>query len=230
MSNWYTTWKKRKILNWIIDWINNFLFNRFTTFAMNQRMIKSFSMQIEISQNFSFSSILYLFYNVDLLKMCNKFETNTKFFEYVDDVNILIYEKNIDENCQNLEKMHKLCEWWTIWHEFVFILIKYELIHFIKNSKKFNMTITIKIDSNTFRWKIDIRILDVQIDTRLKWNSHVRKIQKKWRNKSWLSRNCRFSLKKRFFARLECCTFSLFARFSFTTFSFDTCSRIKNRK
>jgi hypothetical protein len=81
--------------------------------------------------------------------MCNKFETNTKFLEYVDDVNILIYEKNIDENYQNIERIHKFCEQWTIWHEFVFALIKYELIHFIKNSKRFDMIITIKIDSNT---------------------------------------------------------------------------------
>jgi hypothetical protein len=140
--------KKRKISSWIIDWINSFLFDRFTILVMNRRMIESFSMQIEISQNSSFFSILYLFYNVDLLKMCNKFETNTRFFKYVDDVNILIYEKNIDENCRNFERMHKLCEQWAIRHEFVFVLIKYELIHFIRNSKKFDMTITIKIDSN----------------------------------------------------------------------------------
>jgi hypothetical protein len=136
-------------------------------------------MQIEISQKSSFFSILYLFYNVDLLKMCNKFEMNTKFFEYVDDVNILIYEKNIEENYWNFEKMHKLCKRWAIRHEFVFVSIKYELIHFIRNSKKFDMTITIKIDSNTIQSKIDIRVLDVQIDTRLKWDSHVRKIQEK---------------------------------------------------
>jgi hypothetical protein len=171
--------EKRKISNWIIDWINNFLFDRFTTFAINRKMIESFSMQIEISQNFSFFSILYLFYNIDLLEMCNKFETNTKFFEYVDDVNILIYEKNIDENCRNFERMHKLCERWAIRHEFVFVSIKYELIHFIKNSKKFDMTIIIKIDSNTIQSRIDIRVLDVQIDTRLKWDSHIRKIQEK---------------------------------------------------
>jgi hypothetical protein len=141
--------KKRKISRWIIDWINNFLFDRFTTFAVNRKMIESFSMQIEISQKSSFFLILYLFYNVDLLEMCNKFETNTKSFEYVDDVNILIYEKNIEENCRNFERMHKLCEQWAIRHEYVFVSIKYELIHFIRNSKKFDMTITIKIDSNT---------------------------------------------------------------------------------
>jgi hypothetical protein len=171
--------KKRKISRWIIDWISNFLFDRFTILAVNWRAIESFSMRIEISQKFSFFSILYLFYNVDLLKMCNKLETNTRFLEYVDDVNILIYEKSIEENCRNLEKMHKLCERWTIRHEFVFVSIKYELIHFIRNSKKFDMTITIRIDSNTIQSRIDIRVLNVQIDTRLKWNSHVRKIQEK---------------------------------------------------
>jgi nickel-dependent lactate racemase len=111
--------------------------------------------------------------------MCNKFETNTRFLEYVDDVNILIYEKSIEKNCRNLERMHKLCERWTIRHKFVFVSIKYELIHFIKNSKKFDMTITSKIDSNTIQSRINIRVLDVQIDTRLKWDSHVRKIQEK---------------------------------------------------
>jgi hypothetical protein len=115
--------KIRKISSWIIDWINNVLFNHFTTFAINWKIIESFLMQIEISQNFSFSSILYLLYNVDLFKKYNKFETNTKFFKYVDDVNILIYEKNIDENCRNLEKMHKFCERWMIRHKFMFISI-----------------------------------------------------------------------------------------------------------
>jgi hypothetical protein len=170
--------KKRKISSWIIDWINNFLFDRFTIFAVNRKMIESFSMQIEISQKSSFFSILYLFYNVDLLKMCNKLETNTRFLEYVDDVNILIYKKNIEKNCRDLERMHKLCEQSTIRHKSVFVSMKYELIHFIKNSKKFDMMITIKIDSNTIQSRIDIQVLDVQIDTRLKWNLHVRNIQK----------------------------------------------------
>jgi hypothetical protein len=61
--------RKRKISSWIIDWISSFLFDRFTILAVNRRMIESFSMQIETSQSSSFSSILYLFYNVDLLEM-----------------------------------------------------------------------------------------------------------------------------------------------------------------
>jgi hypothetical protein len=87
--------------------------------------------------------------------------------------------KKTSKKLWNFEKMHKLCERWTISHEFVFILIKYKLIHFIKNSKKFDMTITIKINSNTIQSRIDIRVFDVQIDTQLRRDSHVRKIQEK---------------------------------------------------
>jgi hypothetical protein len=111
--------------------------------------------------------------------MCDKLEINTRFLKYADDANILIYDKSTNENCKNLKRVHKHCEKWATRHEFVFALIKYELIHFTKNLKKFDMTITIKIDSNIIQSKIDIRVLEIQIDTSLKWNSYVRKIQKK---------------------------------------------------
>jgi hypothetical protein len=172
-------WRKRRISKWIIDWVINFLQNRTTILTMNRRMIASFSMRTRISQKSSLFFVLYLFYNVDLLKMCDKLEINTRFLKYADDVNILIYDKSTNENCKSLKRVHKLCERWATRHEFLFVSIKYELIHFIKNSKKFDITVTIKIESSTIQSKIDIRVLRVQIDTRLKWNSHVRKVQKR---------------------------------------------------
>ncbi len=182
--------KKRKISSWIIDWINNFVLDRFTTFAINRKMIESFLMQIEISQNSSFFSILYLFYNVDLLKMCNKFETNTKFFEYVDDVNILIYEKNIDENCRNLERMHKLCERWAIRHEFVFALIKYELFTSSEIRKSSIWRSRSKSTRTRFNRKSTFEFSTCR--STHDWNEiHTyEKFKKKWRNRSWFSRNC----------------------------------------
>ncbi len=171
--------RKRRISKWIIDWMISFFQNRTTILTMNRKMIASFSMRTKIFQRFSLFFVLYLFYNVDLLKMCDKLEINTKSLKYADDVNILIYDKITNENCKSLKRVHKFCEKWATRHEFLFVLIKYKLIHFIKNSKKFDMTITIKIESNTIQSKIDIRILKIQIDIRLKWNSHVRKIQKK---------------------------------------------------
>jgi hypothetical protein len=160
--------RKRKISKWIIDWVIRFLQNRTTILTMNRKMIASFSMRTKIFQKSSLFFVLYLFYNVDLLKMCDKFEINTKSLKYADDVNILIYDKSTNENCRSLKQVHKLCEKWTTRHEFLFVSIKYELIHFIRNSKKFDMTITIKIESSTIQSKIDIRVLRIQIDIRLK--------------------------------------------------------------
>jgi hypothetical protein len=70
--------RKRKISKWIIDWINKFFSDRFTTLAVNRRMIVVFSIQTRTFQSSSFFFILYLFYNADLLKMCNKLDTNTR--------------------------------------------------------------------------------------------------------------------------------------------------------
>ncbi len=127
----------------------NFLQNRTTILTMNRRMNASFSMWIKIFQKFSLFFVFYLFYNVDLLQICDKFEINTKFLKYTNNVNILIYDKNTNENDRNLKWIHKFCEKWAIRHEFLFVLIKYEQIYFIKISKKFNMTIMIKIESST---------------------------------------------------------------------------------
>jgi hypothetical protein len=150
--------RKKRISKWIIDWVINFFQNRTTILTMNRRMIVSFLMRTKIFQRFSLFFVLYLFYNVDLLKMCDKFEINTKFLKYANDVNIMIYDKSTNENCRSLKRVHKFCEKWTIRHKFLFVSIKYELIHFIKNSKKFDMTITITIESSTIQSKIDIRV------------------------------------------------------------------------
>jgi hypothetical protein len=148
--------RKKRISKWIIDWMIKFLQNRTTILTMNYKMIVSFLMRTKFFQKSSLFFVLYLFYNVDLLKMCDKFEINTKFLKYANDVNILIYDKSTNENCRNLKRVHKLCKRWTTRHEFLFVSIKYELIHFIKNSKKFDMTITIKIESSTIQSNIDI--------------------------------------------------------------------------
>jgi hypothetical protein len=171
--------KKWKISLWIIVWVNNFMQNRSTTLIINQRIIERFAINTTISQSFFISSLLYLFYNANLLKMCDKFEINTRSLKYANDVNILTYDKSTKENCRTLKRMHKLCEKWANRHEFVFASTKYEFIHYTKNSKNFNMTAIINIKTNVVESKTNIRVLNLQINIKLKCNSHVRKIQKK---------------------------------------------------
>lgn len=80
-----------------------------------------------------------------------------------------------DGNCKILEAIHKKCERWATRHDIVFAPTKYELIHWSRNPQKFNMAATISIETNVIKLKTNIRILSLQIDTKLKWDLHVRK-------------------------------------------------------
>jgi hypothetical protein len=67
-------------------------------------------MQTSISQKFSLSFILYFFYNADLLKIINKLDIAAFDLRFVDDVNILAYEKLIENNCKLLKIIHRAYE------------------------------------------------------------------------------------------------------------------------
>ena len=68
---------------------------------------------------------------------------------------------------------------WAHRHGSTFAPKKYELIYFARNPKRFNMAATITIGGEIKVPKTDIRVLGIQIDTKLKWGSHVKKIQEK---------------------------------------------------
>ena len=87
------------------------------------------------------------------------------------------------ENCATLEIIHKKCEKWASRHGAVFALHKYELIH-LSRSFQFNMSATVTIDIQVIKLKPNIRVLGLQIDTKLKWRAHIQKVQKKMVNQS----------------------------------------------
>jgi hypothetical protein len=58
---------------------------------------------------------------------------------------------------------------------------KYELIHFTRSRTKFNLQAGVKIEGmeEIKRPSKDIRILGVQVDSKLQWLVHQKRIQKK---------------------------------------------------
>ena len=171
--------RKRKISQWIIAWIASFLDDRKSTLAMNNHHIESFRVQTNISQKSSISFILYLFYNANLLNICERANVKVNELKFVNDVNLLIYDKSIVKNCTTIKNLHKKFETWARRHECIFAFVKYQLIHLTKNFKKFDMTISINIVNNEINSIFVIKMLDFHIDTALKWDFHVKKIQKK---------------------------------------------------
>ena len=104
-------------------------------------MTKKFAVRIRIPQDSSLSSIFYLFNNADLLDICDQMGINASFLGYVDNVNILVYEKSSKKNYITLEIIHKKCEKWTNQ-----LLHKNKLIHLSK-SFQFNMSAVTSLKS-----------------------------------------------------------------------------------
>ena len=175
---------KKKNSNSIIQWIKSFLKERRSSIIFEQKISTINKINAEISQKFSVSSILYLFFNANLLNVCEQSKRKTTVIEFVDDVNVLTYSTNTEKNCRIFEKLHEIFTIWFRRHEVIFFSTKYELIHFNKRSKKFNMQTMINLKKLQLISKTNIRILKLQINTKLKWKSHVKKLQNKMTNQT----------------------------------------------
>lgn len=159
--------------------MGSFLTDCRTTLAINQKAIDFFAVSAGIPQGSLISPILYLYYNADLLEICERPGTTTSALSFIDDVNILAYGTSTEENLKTLERVHTQCEAWACRHGSTFTPKKYELTHLAQNSGRFDMAATITIGGETKTPKADIRMLGIQIDTKLRWKPHVKKIQEK---------------------------------------------------
>jgi len=63
----------------------------------------------DISQRFLISSILFLFFNASLIKKCEVLKIKIEVLDFVDDINILVYDRFTEEICRTLSKIHNVC-------------------------------------------------------------------------------------------------------------------------
>jgi len=125
------------------------------------------------------SLILYLFYNVNLLETCDDIKLRTNFTNFMNDINILTYEEFTKCNCRVLSEIYDKCKQWLKMHDIKFLMTKYELIHFIRIFKWFNMKVDIKLMKHQIDLKSNIRVLKVQLNFKLKWVIYMHHIKAK---------------------------------------------------
>jgi hypothetical protein len=150
--------------------------NKHISLTLNIAMMISRSIKINILQKFFIFLILYLFYNVDLLKVFQKSSRRVAIVNFVNDINFLTYDIFTKQNCRTLKHFYKECETWNRRHDVVFASIKYKLIHLTRNHKKFNMQIELRIQEIQKLSALYVRVLNVQMNNKLKWKSHIRAI------------------------------------------------------
>ncbi len=153
--------KKKKVSKLLLEFVKNFLKDQRIMITIDDYMMMKCNMNINISQSSLLLLILYLFYNVNLLKACNNIKLKTSFINFVNDINILIYEEFTKCNCKVFNKIYDKYEQWLKTHDIKFMITKHELIHFTKISKWFNMKVDVKLMKHQINLKSNIRILRI---------------------------------------------------------------------
>ncbi len=160
--------KKRKVSRLLFKFVKNFLKDWRITIIIDDYTTMKCSININILQNSLLSSILYLFYNVNLLKECDDIKLKTNFTNFVNDINILTYKEFMKCNCRVLSEIYDRCEQWSKMHDIKFLMTKHELIYFTRTSKWFNMKVDVKLIKHQIDLKSNIRVLRVQLNFKLK--------------------------------------------------------------
>ncbi len=131
----------------------------------------------DISQRFFISLIFFLFFNASLIEKCKALKIKIEVLNFINNINILTYNKFIEEICKTLSKAHDIYVKWACTHDATFASKKYEFTHFIRKSKRFDMMTSIQIESSVIKLKSDVQVLRVQLNMKLRWNAHLRQIE-----------------------------------------------------
>ena len=160
--------RKRRVLKLLLRFVEDFLKNRRTTITIDDYTTAERSVNVGIPQGSPLSSILYLFYNANLLEICDDIKLRINSIGFVNDVNILTYEESTKRNCKIVSEIYIRCEQWAQTHDTKFSKLKHELIHFSRTPKRFNMSACAELASHQVEPKTNIKVLGVQLDFKLR--------------------------------------------------------------
>ena len=164
--------KKKRISNKLLKWMKDFLKNKNITLIIENHTMTKCRVNVNISQNSSFFLMLYLFYNANLLKSYENVKLRFNVIEFVNNINILMYNKSTKRNCEMLKKAWNKVVEWAKKYDFKFNERKHKLIYFSRISKRYNMNVNITLSEYWINANIDFRILKIQLNFKLRWKSH----------------------------------------------------------
>ncbi len=171
------TLRMRRTSNYIVKWTRSFLKNKESLLTFNEQISMMWQVNTDISQRFLISLILFLFFNANLIEKCEALKIKIKVLNFVDDINILIYDKITKSICESLSWAYNVCVKWAWTHDATFVSEKYEFTHFIRKSKRFNMIVNLRIKNLIIKSKLNVQVLEVQLNMKLWWDSHLRQIE-----------------------------------------------------
>jgi hypothetical protein len=167
--------RKRCVDLTLVRWIDSFLRDRSTTLKLKEYTTPSTPVETGIPQGSPLSPILYLFYNADLIEMCQT--ENTEGVGYIDDAAVLAVGPTAQHNCKTLKVSHRKADKWAQQHGSQFAPTKYELVHFTRDAQA-NTTHPLRLPQATIEPSPLCRYLGIEMDSRLYWDYHREKVEK----------------------------------------------------
>ncbi len=121
------------------------MINHIIILMFSDTEIKKNIITAEVFQSSLFSLILYLFYIIKLLNVCNNSNKKLNASIFINDIFLLTYRFFTKINYHTLIWTHDHYLNWAHKYSIFFALKKYELIHLIYHLKKFNMQIQLQL-------------------------------------------------------------------------------------
>jgi hypothetical protein len=170
--------RKKRVPLWFVRTVRSFLTSRTTTLIVDNEETAPRQLNAGVPQGSPLSPILFLFYNAPLLEAVNQPDLPIAPLGFADDINLLTYGEATAVNCTNLETAHDQCLEWASTHGMRFAPNKYTLTHFTRR-RGFDVQAPVRLRDTVVQPKPVVRILGVQLDSKLRWTAQGQAIQAK---------------------------------------------------
>lgn len=167
--------RKKGLPDWLVDTIRSFLTDRRTRLIFSGFQSDWINTTAGIPQGSPLSPILFLFFASELLESLQQDDSDTLAFGFVDDTNLISWGATAAENCRRLEAAHDKCIAWAKRHGAQFAPEKYQLIHFTRRRRdpSGDLASSVRIENTSVTPETTVKVLGVQVDSRLTWRPHV---------------------------------------------------------
>jgi Reverse transcriptase (RNA-dependent DNA polymerase)/Endonuclease-reverse transcriptase len=132
-----------------------------------------------LPQGSPLSVVLFTLYNASLFSIFQKPKEGISPVGFADDLNVLAYSTSTEVNCEKLKRCHSEAMKWSKKFGLNFAPDKYELIHFSRASKRFNLQASINLGDITKEPTKLVRVLGLWLDPALSWKGHIEKTRQK---------------------------------------------------